>query len=124
MLIRPSELPGPPDGRSLVGADHGGLPVSLFLVHVPPGSGPELHRHPYTEIFVVDTGQAAFQVGDSQLTAHAGDVLIAPAGAAHRFTSIGDDQLRLTAIHTASTIETEWLASDAGQTPTSRSASA
>jgi quercetin dioxygenase-like cupin family protein len=122
MLITPSELPGPPDGRSFVGADHGGLPISLFLVHAPPGSGPRLHRHPYPEIFVIDTGQAAFQVGDSHLTAHAGDVLIAPAGAAHRFTSTGDDRLRLTAIHTASTMQTEWLASDAEQTAASRSA--
>jgi quercetin dioxygenase-like cupin family protein len=121
MLIRPSELPGPPGGRSFVGADHGGLPISFFLVRASRGSGPKLHRHPYAEIFVVDTGQAAFQVGDSHLTAHAGDVLIAPAGAAHRFTSTGDDQLRLTAIHTASTMETEWLASEARQTPTSRS---
>ncbi len=124
MLIRPSELPGPSEGLSLVGADHGGLPISLFLVHVPPGSGPKLHRHPYTEVFVVDTGQADFQVGDSHLTAHAGDVLIAPASAAHRFTSTGEDQLRLTAIHTASIMQTEWLASDARQTPMSRSGTA
>ena len=117
MLIKPSALPGPPEGRSFVGADHGGLPVSLFLVRVPAGSGPKLHRHPYAEIFVVDTGQADFQVGDSHLSAHAGDILIAPAGAAHRFASTGTHQLRLTAIHTASTMETEWLASNAGQTP-------
>jgi mannose-6-phosphate isomerase-like protein (cupin superfamily) len=83
---------------------------------MPPGSGPKLHQHPYAEIFVVDTGQADFQVGESRLMAHAGDILIAPAGAAHRFTSAGEDQLRLTAIHTAATIETEWLASDGGRT--------
>ena len=121
MLIRPSELPGPPGGRSFIGADYGGLPISLFLVRVPPGSGPRLHRHPYSEIFVIHTGQADFQVGDSRLTAHAGDILIAPAGAAHSFTRTGEDQLRMTAIHTASTMDTEWLASDAERTPTSRS---
>ena len=117
MLITPSELPGPPGSRFLVGADHGGLPISLFLVDVPTASGPKLHRHPYPEIFVLDTGQADFQVGEAVLTAHAGDILIAPAGTAHRFTSIGEGQLRLTAIHTASTMETEWLASDARQMP-------
>ncbi len=121
MLIRPSELPGPPGRRSFIGADHGGVPISLFLVDGPPGFGPKLHRHPYPEIFVVDTGQADFQVGDSLLTAHAGDILIAPAGTAHRFTSIGEGRLRLTAIHTASTMKTEWLASDARQMPASRS---
>ncbi len=83
MRIRPSELPGPPGGRCFVGADHGGVPISLFLVDVRPGSGPRLHRHPYPEIFVIDTGQATFQINDSLLAAHAGDILIAPAGSAH-----------------------------------------
>lgn len=114
MLITDSDLSGPPGGRSFVGADHGGLPISLFLVDVPPGSGPTLHRHPYSEIFVINEGRADFHVGDSSLTARAGDILIAPAGVAHSFTSASEDQLRLTAIHTASRIETEWLTSDAG----------
>lgn len=120
MLIRPSELPGPPGGRSFVGADHGGVPISLFLVDVHPGSGPKPHRHPYPEIFVVGTGQATFQIDDSLLTAHAGDILIAPAGSAHHFTSTGEAQLRLTAIHAATTMETDWLEVDAEETPTSR----
>jgi quercetin dioxygenase-like cupin family protein len=124
MRIRPSELPGPPGGRCLVGADHGGVPISLILVDVRPGSGPRLHRHPYPEIFVIDTGQATFQIDDSLLAAHAGDILIAPAGSAHRFTSTGEEQLRLTAIHTASTMESDWLEIDADETPTSRAATA
>jgi mannose-6-phosphate isomerase-like protein (cupin superfamily) len=43
--------------------------------------------------------------------------VIAPAGSAHRFTSIGNEQLRLTAIHTAATMDTEWLTADAIPTP-------
>jgi mannose-6-phosphate isomerase-like protein (cupin superfamily) len=121
MLIKPSELPGPPAARYFIGADHGGLPVSLFRVDAPPGSGPALHRHPYPEIFVLDAGQADFEVDDSQLTVGAGDILIAPAGAAHRFTSTGADQLRLTAIHTAPAMATQWLASHLTRTPPRRS---
>jgi quercetin dioxygenase-like cupin family protein len=109
LLITPSQLPGPPDGRRFVGDDHGGVPVSMFLVDASPGSGPELHRHPYPEIFVLAAGQAEFEVGDVHLMASSGDILIAPAGVPHRFTSIGDEQLRLTAIHTASAMDTEWL---------------
>lgn len=120
MLIDLSDLPGPPDGRSFIGAEHGGLPISLFVVHGGPGVGPEFHRHPYAEVFVLDAGQAEFQVGDSLLTAHAGAIVIAPAGSPHRFTNTGDGQLRLTAIHTAPTMETEWLAPDAARTPASR----
>ena len=117
-LIRPSELPGPPDAHRFTGADHGGVPISLFLVNAPSGSGPQLHRHPYPEIFVLDGGQGQFQIGDTHLTAGAGDILIAPAGVPHRFTSIGNTRLRLTAIHTASAMDTEWLAVEDSQTPT------
>lgn len=109
LLIKSSELAGPPEGRRFVGAEHGDVPVSLFLVEAGPGSGPELHRHPYPEVFVLANGRAEFEVGGARLVAGAGDIVIAPAGAPHRFTSIGTDRLQLTAIHTASEMETDWL---------------
>jgi mannose-6-phosphate isomerase-like protein (cupin superfamily) len=109
LLIKPGELAGPPEGRRFVGAEHGDVPVCLFLVEARPGSGPDLHRHPYSEVFVLAAGQAEFEVGNAHLMAGAGDIVIAPAGTSHRFTSIGTDQLRLTAIHTASVMDTDWL---------------
>lgn len=111
MLIKSSELPGPPAGRRFVGAEHGDVPVSLFLVSARAGLGPRLHRHPYPEIFVVDAGQGEFQIGAGHLIAAPGDILIAPAGAPHRFASVGNEHLRLTAIHTAPAMDTEWLTS-------------
>ena len=57
----------------------------------------------------MEAGQANFLIDDAEVTGAAGDILVAPAGSAHRFTSGGTDQLRLTAIHTASTMDTEWL---------------
>lgn len=111
VLITRDDLPGPPGGRQFVGSDHGGVPVSLFLVAAPRGSGPELHRHPYPEIFLVEAGAADFLIDGAHVTAAAGDILIAPAGSAHRFTSVGNEELRLTAIHTAATMDTEWLES-------------
>ena len=109
LLIKSGELAGPPEGRRFVGAEHGDVPVSLFLVDAGQGSGPALHRHPYPEVFVLAAGQAEFEVGNVHLVASAGDIVIAPAGASHRFTTIGTDQLRLTAIHTASVMDTDWL---------------
>ena len=67
-LIPRNELPGPPTGQQFVGADHGDIPISLFLVNAPSGTGPELHRHPYPEVFVVDAGQADFQIEDTHVT--------------------------------------------------------
>jgi mannose-6-phosphate isomerase-like protein (cupin superfamily) len=103
------DLPGPPEAHRFIGAHHGGLPISLFLVDDGPGAGPLLHRHPYAEVFVVHAGEARFEIDDLRLTATAGDILIAPAMSAHRFTNTGEAQLRITAIHTASDMDTEWL---------------
>jgi quercetin dioxygenase-like cupin family protein len=94
------------------GAEHGDVPVSMFLVDAPPGEGPQLHRHPYPEVFAIHSGQALFQVDDEEVRATAGDVVIAPAGCAHRFTAAGEDNLQLTAIHAAPRMQTEWLTSD------------
>ncbi len=111
LLIKPNAVAGTPGSLRFIGAEHGDVPVSLFLVSSPPGEGPELHRHPYPEIFVVHGGQAEFQLDDARVTARAGNILIAPAGVPHRFTSSGSQELRLTAIHTAARMETEWLES-------------
>ena len=108
-LIRRSDLPGPPDAHRFIGAEHGGLPISLFLVDDRPGAGPFPHRHPYPELFIVHGGQADFEIDDARLIATAGDILIAPAGSAHRFTNTGDERLRITAVHTAPEMGTEWL---------------
>ena len=54
--------------RRFEGADHD-APISFFLSHVQPGDGPKLHRHPYTEIFVVNEGVSRFTVGDDECRA-------------------------------------------------------
>lgn len=109
LFIKRGDLPGSPEARRLVGVQHGGLPISLFLVDDRPGAGPLLHRHPYPELFIVHAGQADFEIDETRLTSRAGDILIAPATTAHRFTNTGGEQLRLTAIHTAPDMATEWL---------------
>jgi quercetin dioxygenase-like cupin family protein len=73
------DLPGSSQARRFIGAEHGGVPISLFLVDDRPGAGPRLHRHPYAELFIVHAGQAHFEIDDTRLTAMAGDILIAPA---------------------------------------------
>jgi mannose-6-phosphate isomerase-like protein (cupin superfamily) len=91
------------------GHDHGDVPISMFLVHNRPGDGPELHRHPYAEVFVVHVGNARFELDGATVAATAGDVVIAPAGAAHAFTNTGIGRLSMTCIHTAAEMQTEWL---------------
>ena len=91
--IEQDDLPG-----RFEGADHGSG-VSFFLARTPPGGGPALHRHPYEETFVVHEGQIAFTVDGQTIDAEAGQIVIAPAGSAHKFVNVGDVPAHMTNIH-------------------------
>jgi mannose-6-phosphate isomerase-like protein (cupin superfamily) len=96
--------------HEFVGAEHGDVPFSVILVHSQPGVGPKLHRHPYAEVFVVESGQATFRIGDETVVVEGGNVVVSPPGEAHGFTNTGQAELRLTAINGGATFDTEWLA--------------
>jgi quercetin dioxygenase-like cupin family protein len=91
--IEQHELPG-----RFEGADHG-AGVSFFLARTPPGRGPNLHRHPYEETFVVHEGRLSFTVDDQTIEAGAGQIVIAPPGSAHKFVNVGDTPAHMTNIH-------------------------
>jgi mannose-6-phosphate isomerase-like protein (cupin superfamily) len=95
--------------HEFVGAEHGDVPFSVILVHSRPGVGPKLHRHPYAEVFVVESGEATFRIGEETVIVGGGHVVVSPPGEAHGFTNTGDGELRLTAIHGAARFATEWL---------------
>jgi mannose-6-phosphate isomerase-like protein (cupin superfamily) len=80
------------------GKDHG-TTVTFFIVRTPPGRGPNLHRHPYEETFVVEQGSAIFTVDGETIEAQAGQIVVVPAGAAHKFVSSGDGPLHQLGIH-------------------------
>ncbi|GEK80621.1 cupin [Agrococcus baldri] len=87
----------------------GGAGVSLILESTAEeGVGPRLHRHPYAETFVIRRGSAAFTVGEQAIEAHAGQVLIVPAGVPHSFRT-GPEGYEAVHIHAAEAFETEWL---------------
>jgi quercetin dioxygenase-like cupin family protein len=109
LLIGHHELPGTVDAHQFVGAQHGAVPVSFFLVHADPGARVALHSHPYPEVFVLHAGRATFEVDQIEITAVQGDIVIAPADAPDQFANTGGEELRLTAIHPASEMSTEWL---------------
>jgi mannose-6-phosphate isomerase-like protein (cupin superfamily) len=98
--------------HEFVGAEHGDVPFSVILVHSRPGVGPKLHRHPYAEVFIVESGEATFQIGAETVVVGGGHVVVSPPGESHGFTNTGPGELRLTAIHGASRFDTEWLVGD------------
>ena len=48
-VVRSGELPPSPGGTVTFEGAPFGSEVSFFLVNNEPGSGPDLHRHPYSE---------------------------------------------------------------------------
>jgi mannose-6-phosphate isomerase-like protein (cupin superfamily) len=68
--------------HEFVGAEHGEVPFSVILVHSQPGVGPKLHRHPYAEVFIVESGSATFQIGTESIVVDEGHVVVSPPGEA------------------------------------------
>jgi mannose-6-phosphate isomerase-like protein (cupin superfamily) len=95
-------------GSNIRGIDHDAS-ISLILDNSPPGHGPRLHRHPYDETWVIHDGSIVFELDGEQIQAGPGDVVIAPAGAAHKFISQGPGRCSLVCIHASPTFQTEWL---------------
>ena len=106
--------------RRFEGHRFGDINISLYPYFpgkdFPPGSGPRLHRHPYTEVFIVHEGMATFTVDDRSIEATGGSIVVAPAGSAHKFVNSGDGSLHLTAIHLSGRMSSEWLDDGDGQT--------
>jgi len=83
--------------------------ICVIVVEAEKGGGPQLHRHPYEEVFVVQEGEATFTLDGEERVVRAGEVVVAPAGVAHRFVNSGDGPLRQVDIHVSRAFDTEWL---------------
>lgn len=81
------------------------LAISIFVTAYERGQGPSLHLHPYPEVFVVQTGTAAFTVGADELIVIAGHIVVVPARTPHGFEGAGDDTLRVVSVHPSGTVE-------------------
>ena len=108
-VINKVELPSSEIGCEFEGLQYGETNVSFLLVDAPSGSGPQLHSHPYEEIFVVQEGQVTFTIGDATLEATGGQIVIVPAGLPHKFVNSGLGVLRQIDIHPSPRMITTWL---------------
>ena len=79
--------------------------LSIFVTDYERGQGPRLHLHPYPEAFVVQTGTAAFIVGNDELTVTGGHIVVVPAETPHGFEGAGDDTLRVVSVHPSGSVE-------------------
>ncbi len=109
IVINMVELPLSGTVRYFEGIRFGDAHVSFFLVDLPPGDGPDLHTHPYEEIFVVQEGQVTVTIGDATIKVTRGQIVIVPAGSPHRFVNSGTGPLRQINIHPSPRMITTWL---------------
>jgi len=86
-----------------------GSDVSLFLGELLPGTGPSLHKHPYSETCLVEAGQAAMTVDGEELVASAGDIVVIEPETPHSFTAVGDEPLKMVCIHASKQFVIDWL---------------
>jgi len=107
-VINKEGLPGSENASRFDGHEYGAS-VSFFISRNRPGTGPDLHRHPYEETFIVLDGKVRFTLGEETLEATAGQIVVIPAGTPHKFLSTGAGRLRQISIHPAVRMETEWL---------------
>lgn len=96
-------------GENYEGADIGSE-VSVILEYTDrPGDGPRLHRHPYSETFVIRHGRARFTVAEQVFEAHGGQLLVVPANTPHRFEVLPGGPFVSTNIHANPRFITDWL---------------
>jgi mannose-6-phosphate isomerase-like protein (cupin superfamily) len=108
-LINRADLPQDAGTFEFVGSQHPGTDISFIWVDMPPGGAVRLHQHPYQEIFVIQSGSAAYTVGADTLQAHAGQILIVPANTPHKFVNTGSAPLQQVDIHLSPSFITDWL---------------
>jgi mannose-6-phosphate isomerase-like protein (cupin superfamily) len=115
MLIETESLRLSPTTCLFEGAHHGGgVQLSIYLVEYAPGTGARLHVHPHPEVFVIESGEAMFTVGEEEIQVRAGQIVIAPANKPHRFTSTGAIPLHAVNILPSDQSLVTWLEDELG----------
>ncbi len=97
--VHQKDLPFRGSSHQFVGADHGDVNVSVFLLSALPGNGPPPHRHPYDEVQFIREGRGVWNVDGHEFEAGAGDILVIKAGEVHSFRCIGDSPLVQLDVH-------------------------
>lgn len=97
----------PPRG-SLEGHHYGTDCVIIRYSTDVIGEGPNLHVHPYDEIFHILQGRAEFTVGEQTFEAVAGALVIGPANVPHAYKNLGPGRLDSVDVH----LNDEWIQYD------------
>jgi mannose-6-phosphate isomerase-like protein (cupin superfamily) len=108
-VIPSGELQPSPGGTVTFEGEPYGSAVSFFLVNNEPGNGPDLHRHPYSETWIVRSGKARMTVDGEDIEAGPGDIVVVTPETPHKFKNIGPERLDIICIHASPRIVQEDL---------------
>ncbi len=108
-VIRSGELQPSPGGTVKFEGEPYGSAISFFHVNNEPGAGPDLHRHPYSETWIVRSGKARITADGEAIEVGPGDIVVASAGTPHKFKNIGAERLEIICIHASPCIIQEEL---------------
>ncbi len=100
-VIRSGELSPSPGGTIKFEGEPHGSGVSFFLVNNQPGMGPDLHKHPYSETWIVRSGKACITADGEELEAGPGDIVVVTSETHHKFKNIGTERLDIICIHSS-----------------------
>jgi len=73
-VIRADKQQRSPGGTLTFEGEPYGSGVSFFLVNNEPGEGPDLHKHPYSETWIVRSGKVLFTADGEDIEAGPGDI--------------------------------------------------
>jgi quercetin dioxygenase-like cupin family protein len=108
-LVARKDLPFRGMSHEFIGADQGGVAVSVYLTDTLPGRAVRRHRHPYDEIVFVQEGWGRWTVEGEEREAGPGDILVVKAGQAHGFVNPGEGRLVHLDIHLSERFQQENL---------------
>ena len=98
-VLRAGEQQRSPGGTLTFEGEAHGSGVSFFLVNNQPGEGPDLHRHPYSETWIVRGGRGRFTANGEDIEAGPGDILVVGPETPHKFKNVGTERLDVICIH-------------------------
>jgi mannose-6-phosphate isomerase-like protein (cupin superfamily) len=85
-----------------------GAGASFLLGDLAPGTGPRPHTHPYAEICIVRSGQAAMTIDGREVTAGPGDIVVIGPQTPHSFVVVGEQRLDMVCIHVRERFIMQW----------------
>ena len=100
-VIRAGALEPSPGGTITFEGEPYESGVSFYLVNNRPGAGPDLHRHPSSETWIVRRGRVRFTADGEELEAGPGDILVVTADTPHKFKNAGEERLEMVCIHSS-----------------------